>query len=295
MNKTTLKIRQELPLDVKENLSKRSIESFINKLGEDKVYIPYSGGKDSTVLAHLIKSMGYDLEHVFVNTRNEFKTIIQQVKYMISIGYKIKQILPDMTPKQVIDIYGYPVVSKQVANTIYYARKNIKEGKNTIRVRQIMGLEKGSIYNKGKWKFLLDVDIKISHKCCNELKKKPLIKYEKETGKRPITGELAEESRDRKTAYLKHGCNNFTKNREKCTPLGFWTEKDIWEYIDKYNIKISDAYRTEKRTGCVACAFGMEYDKDRFLRLKEIEPKKYDYVINTLDYKKVCSIMGYEY
>lgn len=295
MDKATLKIRQELPLEIKESLSKRSIQSFIDKLGEDKIYIPYSGGKDSTVLAHLIKSMGYDVEHVFVNTRNEFKSIIEQIKYMKSIGYNIIQVLPDMTPQQVIETYGYPVVSKQVANTIYYARKNLKEGKNTLRVRQIMGEEKGSIYNKGKWKFLLDSDIKISHKCCNELKKKPLIKYERKTGKRPIIGVMASESRDRQTAYLKHGCNNFTGGKEKCTPLGFWTEKDIWEYINKYNVKIADVYESESRTGCVACAFGMEYDKDRFIRLKKIEPKKYDYVINKLGYKKVCSIMNYEY
>lgn len=295
MDKASLKVRQELPLDAKIYFSKWSIQKFIDTLGEDKTYIPYSGGKDSTVLAHIVKSMGYDLEHVFVNTRNEFKSIIEQVNYMKSIGYKIIQVLPEMTPHQVIETFGYPVVSKQVANTIYYARKNIAEGKNTLRVRQIMGEEKGSKFNKGKWKFLLDSDIKISHKCCDMLKKEPLKKYEKQTKRRPIIGTMASESLNREVAYLKHGCNNFTEGKEQCTPLGFWTEKDIWEYIEKYNVKISDAYKTESRTGCVACAFGMEFDKGRFKRLKEIEPKKYEYVINKLGYKKVCDLLGYEY
>lgn len=295
MDKTTLKIRQNLDLETKLFFTKNSIQSFIDTLGEDKIYIAYSGGKDSTVLAHISKSMGYDIPLVFVNTRNEFKSIIDQINYMKNNGYNVIQLLPKLTPKQVIEEYGYPVISKPVSNTIYYARKNIKEGKNTLRVRQIMGLENGSKFNKGKWKFLLDSNIKISDKCCNELKKKPLKSFEKETKKRPIIGTMACESMTREQAYLKHGCNKLTEGKEQCTPLGFWTEKDIYEYIEKYNVKIADIYKTESRTGCVACAFGMEFDKYRFKRLKEIEPKKYNYVINTLGYNKVCDILGYEY
>lgn len=34
-----------------------------------------------------------------------------------------------------------------------------------------------------------------------------------------------------------------------------------------------------KRTGCVFCMFGITQDTDRFLKLKELEPKKYDYVM----------------
>lgn len=34
-----------------------------------------------------------------------------------------------------------------------------------------------------------------------------------------------------------------------------------------------------KRTGCVFCMFGITQDTERFLRLKEVEPKKYDYVM----------------
>ena len=33
------------------------------------------------------------------------------------------------------------------------------------------------------------------------------------------------------------------------------------------------------RTGCVFCMFGITQDTERFLRLKEAEPNKYDYVI----------------
>lgn len=295
MEKSTLKLRQKLDLDSKIIIAKKAIDSFIDTMGEDNVYIAYSGGKDSTVLAHLIYSMGYEIDLVFSNTRNEFKSIIEQVNYMKNNGYKVKQILPKLTPKQVIEKYGYPVVSKQVSSAVYYGKKNLKDGKDTYRLRQLQGKEKGSKFNKAKWEFLLYTDLNISDKCCNELKKKPLQLFEKETGKRPFIGTMASESITRESSYLKHGCNNLTKNKEKSTPLGIWLEQDIKDYIERYNVKIADIYKTESRTGCVACAFGMEFDKERFKRLKEIEPKKYDYVINTLGYNKVCEIMGYDY
>lgn len=62
-------------------------------------------------------------------------------------------------------------MSKAVSNTVRLARKNIADGKDTLRVRQIRGLEEGSKFNKKKWEFLLDAPFKISDECCNELKK----------------------------------------------------------------------------------------------------------------------------
>ena len=72
-----------------------------------------------------------------------------------------------MTFKRVIEEKGYPVISKSVSNCVRLARKNIEEGKDTLRVRQIKGLEKGSKFNKSKWQFLLDAPFKISDECCN--------------------------------------------------------------------------------------------------------------------------------
>lgn len=306
MNKEKLKIMQSYPLELKIELSKKAIKEFINMYGEDKIYIPYSGGKDSTVLTHLIyNELNIQPTLLNVNTLNEFKSVVDQVKYMKEIGFNVKIVTPKNNIEDVINKYGYPVISKQVSNTVYYARKNILEGKETLRVKQIMGKEKGSKFNKGKWKFLLDAPFKISDKCCNELKKKPFKEYEKLTGKKPIIGTLAVESMTRESAYLKHGCNNFDKG--VCTPLGFWTENDILEYIFIKDIKIASVYGEiikennnykltgEQRTGCVACILGMEYDKERILRLKEIEPKKYDYVINRLGFKKVLDFLNYKY
>ena len=55
-------------------------------------------------------------------------------------------------------------------------------------------------------------------------------KYVRETGRQPITGTMAYESRNRRFSYLKTGCNTF-RGRAMSRPLSFWLEEDIWNYI----------------------------------------------------------------
>ena len=44
-------------------------------------------------------------------------------------------------------------------------------------------------------------------KCCNVMKKEPAHRYEKETGRKAILGQMADESRLRTQQWLKNGCN----------------------------------------------------------------------------------------
>ena len=64
-----------------------------------------------------------------------------------------------------------------------------------------------------KWKKIALSDISISHQCCNVMKKRPFRKYEKLTGKKPLIGNLAQDSSLRKAQYISNGCNSYdTKN-----------------------------------------------------------------------------------
>ena len=67
------------------------------------------------------------------------------------------------------------------------------------------------------------------------MKKKPSYRYEKETGRKPFIATMAAESNLRKQEYLKKGCNSFDTKRPASTPLGFWTEQDILQYIKENN------------------------------------------------------------
>ena len=75
MNKNELIMLQSLPLDIKIAKSKRRIQEWIDYYGEDKVYISFSGGKDSTVLLDLVRQVNPNIPAVFVDTGLEYPEI----------------------------------------------------------------------------------------------------------------------------------------------------------------------------------------------------------------------------
>lgn len=222
-----------------------------------------------------------------------------EIKRFVMKQKNVTVIRPEMNFKQVIEKYGYPLISKEVAQKIYDARKK-PGGKVDGRFdRNDPYVQKyGGRYSMAKWKWLRDSDIPISHKCCTVMKKNPAKKFEKKTGLHPITGMMATESILRKTQWLKNGCNAFDGERPISHPLSFWTEQDVLEYIRRYNLPYCKVYgdivRQESgalattglsRTGCCYCLFGIQMEKspNRLERLKEIEPHIYEWVMKDWD------------
>lgn len=177
-----------------------------------------------------------------------------------------------------------------------------------------------SQFNKEKWLPLChDAPFLISHYCCNVFKKNPLSRYEHANHVKPIIGTMTEESRVRKQAWLRHGCNAFDSKKQTCQPMSFWTEQDVLNYIRLYHVKIvsvygqifttvdnrevwpveNKGYFTDdgdfvqgmegcthhcsgcQRTGCIFCGFGVHLEKGetRFQRLAKTHPKQYEYCI----------------
>ena len=85
------------------------------------VYVSFSGGKDSTVLKHIVDSMYDDVPAVFVNTGLEYPEIQKFAKSQKNVTV----VRPEMRFDQVVKEYGYPVVSKEVSNTIAGAKNSI--------------------------------------------------------------------------------------------------------------------------------------------------------------------------
>lgn len=222
---------------------------------------------------------------------------------------------------EVLEKYGFPVISKEIAASIEQTRANLAQGQeDTYAVKKLMGVlrdedGKKSAYCCDKWKFLLDAPFKISAKCCNEMKKKPSHMLYTRFKRVPMVATLAEESRIRAMQYLRHGCNGFENKIPTSTPLAFWTEQDIFEYLIKYKVPyckdiygeivdkneglgITPEYTTTgyKRTGCMFCAFGchLEPRPNRFQRLAISHPKQYDYIMNKLGMKEVLEYIGIE-
>ena len=301
-----LKQRQSLPLHLKIQMSKRRIIEFYEHF-DGKVYVSFSGGKDSTVLLHLVRSIYPDVVAVFVDTGLEYPEVrkfVKETKNTITIR-------PEITFKEVLEKYGYPVISKEIAKFIEESRRNPdgytkkKFDPNSEYVKRY-----GMRYCIAKWRFLRDSDIKISAKCCQVMKKTPAKKFEKETGLKPFIATMAAESNLRKTEYIKKGCNSFDTKRPASTPLGFWTEQDIFEYIKTFNVPYCSVYgeimkdkngkyypTKADRTGCMFCMFGIQNEKspNKFEKMKQTHPKLHDYCINQLGCGKVLDFLGVKY
>lgn len=215
---------------------------------------------------------------------------------------------------EVIAKYGFPIVSKEVAECVDQARKALTTGKYPYRLAKLNGTAKDkdgnlSKYNCSKWKFLLNAPFKISNQCCNVMKKTPVHRYHKETGKVPFVGTMASESRLRTQQYLKQGCNGFDNKIPTSMPIAFWNENDILEFLYKTNTPYASIYGKiiEKegkyfttgcqRTGCMFCGFGCHLEKspNRFEKLKISHPKQYDYIINILGMGKVLDYINVKY
>ena len=282
-----LSAMQAWPLDRKIQVTQtRIIEWYIKHKGQ--VYVSFSGGKDSTVLLDLSRRIYPDIPAVFIDTGLEYPEIRDFVKTVGNVTW----LHPDMNFKKVIETYGYPLISKDVAKQISAARKGTKNAILAFDGKDVAGNETEYRKRYKKWKELYQSDIPISEKCCDVMKKRPAKKYEKETGRKPILATMAEESVLRKNVWLQNGCNSFDGVRPKSQPMSFWTEQDVLEYIKRFDIPYSPIYgdivQDEKgkyhttgaaRTGCMFCMFGAHLEKNpnRFQKMKVTHPKQYEF------------------
>jgi 3'-phosphoadenosine 5'-phosphosulfate sulfotransferase (PAPS reductase)/FAD synthetase len=266
---------QGLPLEIKVAKSKLRIREWYDHFGGD-VYVSFSGGKDSTVLLHLVRSMYPEVPAVFSDTGLEFPEVREFVKTVDDVTW----VKPDMSFRQVIEKHGYPIISKEQSDWIYRARL----GNPQVYQKNVLGIipdgRKTRFHISEQWRYLLDAPFHIGAGCCHEMKKKPLDRYAKETGQVPLLGTMAAESILRTQKWLETGCNAFGNKNPKSAPISFWLDEDIWAYIRANNLSYSAAYDMGyKRTGCIFCMFGvhLEGTPNRFQRLQKTHPKLWRY------------------
>ena len=192
-----------------------------------------------------------------------------------------------------------------------------------VRAAQMFGLVKhkengveteeySQMYNKERYQFMLFAPFEVSAMCCKVMKKAPVKKFAKETGRKPFTAQMACESRLRTSKWLKTGCNAFDGRNPISNPMSFWTEQDVLWYIRENNLQIASVYGDivtddeesgqmtladlgfifdcDKpclhttgcdRTGCMFCAYGLHLEKspNRLERMSVTHPNLYDYVM----------------
>lgn len=325
-----LRQKQSLPLQAKILMTQRRIREWVDYWHDD-VYVAFSGGKDSTVLKHIVDSMYDSIPAVFVNTGLEYPEIQKFVREVKAGKYDcfnadVEILRPDMRFDEVVRKYGYPVVSKRVAGYVDTARRI----PDSMRAKWIRGEEKTKFVTAGKWAFLIDAPFPVSAKCCEVMKHKPVNQYARATGRKAMIGTMASESPNREQSWLQNGCNAFSAKVPTSQPLSFWTEQDILHYIKQYNVPYCPVYgeiRVKQgadsidgqinmidclgwyesedvlettgcsRTGCMFCMFGCHLEKkpNRFQRMKQTHPKQYAYCMDKLGLKAVLDYIGVPY
>lgn len=300
-----LKNYQAMPLfDAKCNRTLKLVREW-REAFDGMVYIALSGGKDSCVMADLIWSEYPDIPAVFCDTGNELDSVVELIHEMIEDGRPIEIIKPEISFWEVVEKYGWPILSKNICmginrfiNTKSFLQKKLRafgginptSGKKQQRTIPL------------KYHFVLRLvlakKLRVTSKCCGELKIKPFVKYEKRTGRRPFVGIMAEDSKNRRDSFVKRGCNAFKGNKGESRPIIFWTEQDILHYAREKFVKMASAYGEmrngvlymqeqlpdgtwkmcgDDRTGCKFCMLGidMKKGKNRIQRLGEREPHSY--------------------
>ena len=110
---------QSLPLSVKINMTKRRITEWVSEYGLDGVYVSFSGGKDSTVLLHICRELFPDIKAMFVDVPTQYPELRQFVKTFENVDI----VMPKKNFMQVCKEYGFPLISKEVSECVYGARK----------------------------------------------------------------------------------------------------------------------------------------------------------------------------
>lgn len=133
-----LKELQALPLERKIQITQARIIEW-NQHYNGQVCVSFSGGKDSTVLLHIARTIYPDIPAVFSNTGLEYASIQKFVRTWDNVDI----VVPQMKFNEVVSTYGYPLIGKEVAEAIYYARRIRSQSVQVEREREHERLSTG--------------------------------------------------------------------------------------------------------------------------------------------------------
>lgn len=250
----------------------QKIQQVIEKYGEENFYISFSGGKDSTVLHHLIDMAvpNNKIPRVYVNTGIELNMVRDFVFDMCLFDQRFVIIKPSVPIKQTLNNEGYPFKSKKHAKYVdiyqrlgYTQTIGVYLGTQTTKHKTKYEDKRFQCPQKLLYQFTNENNIKISDKCCLRLKEEPLTLWSKNNNKPfNINGIMKSEGGRRRTANCLAFRNDKFKFFQPLAPL----TKD-WEewFIIKYNIKLCELYYPPynfKRTGCKGCPFALNLQEE---------------------------------
>lgn len=264
------------------------------KQTEGQIYLSFSGGKDSTVVAALIKmaNLPVNIPFVFANTGIELNATLEFVK---AYDYPNVQIVKPRKPAPLIwKEDGKPILAKGKSELMRTMQRSVEEGGDqldTARGRMLISgeAEKAGVKLNRRTKLALaqkhfhlihqDLEYKVANRCCHYMKKMPFKDFaEQNEMNGTYTGIRVAEGGMRALAYK--SCVSVKKVKGKdfyqSMPIFDWSDEMVEEFIAAYDVEISDAYTVYglDRTGCMACPFSKNLVNE-LKALYDHEPGKY--------------------
>ena len=230
----------------------------------------FSGGKDSTILHHLLDMAlpNNRIPRVFIDTGIEFNMIREFVMGLAKDDDRFVILKPTRPIIQTLEKYGYPFKSKQHSHNLAVYQNNMKETKSirTYLYDEPTTNGKHTMFTCPKelrYQFTPEFKIKCSDKCCLKLKKEPAHKWQKANNRTiTITGMRKSEGGNR--IQLNNCILTDSKGQvQKFHPLV--KVDDEWEnwFIERERERVALAplycqpYNF-KRTGCKGCPFALD-------------------------------------
>lgn len=317
--------KQSLPYAQKVLLARKRAEEFEAECMERGLNTHVSvGGLDSITLLVFLRSIGIDAPAISVSILEDKS--IQQVHRQLGV----ECVNPLKTKAEVLSEFGYPVLSKEIAGKIALLQ-NPSEKNATVRHAIITGetgeygghrtdtrmklsqkwLEKfGGADAEGAALGYAAAPFKVSDRCCYYLKEKPCDNWAKEHNSVPYLGLMASEGGRRQKSLMQNGCNYFGESTIRSAPFAIFSRSDLLQLALDLHVPVPEIYgrivrdmngtlRTTgaQRTGCSMCGFGIQLEKrpHRFDRLRQTNPKEWDFYMNRMGWGKVLDYIGVDW
>lgn len=242
---------------------------------ENRGYIAFSGGKDSTVLHYLVDIAlpNNKIPRVYANTGIDFIAIRHFVEDMAQKDKRFSFILPKQNLSEMFKTIGYPFKSKYHSHMLDIYSRQGKTG-CVLKYAEPIKNTPHSCPKVLQYQFSEPLSFKVSEKCCYKLKKEPFKVYEKENN-RPIG--LTGMRRAEKGLRERLNCLAFEKGElHRFHPLAPCDNDFIETFIKKYNIQLCELYYPPynfERTGCKGCPYNIKLQEELDL-LSELLPNE---------------------
>ena len=267
-------VKQAQDYNFKKSYARIRVREFVQQCDERGYNYHVSvGGLDSITLWLFIRSLGYDpigISASYLEDKSIVKVhralgieCVKPITYEDEKGKK-----RTYTKARIIQEFGFPVLSKEIAGKIDILQHPTEKNK-TVRHAIITG-ETGEYggYQKHsrmkmtqKWLNLFGgyenetegtdykiPDFKVSSKCCYYLKEKPCDDWAREHHSVPFLGMMASEGGRREKSLKMHGCNYWGKTTIRSCPFAIFSRQDLLQLaleMDEYYRSIKDTLRAE--------------------------------------------------